>query len=75
MNPSIKRAIASLDEAAWQHIRYPRAFVDPDTGELISDAQAEREHATPSSNKSLRTAKPPLWPTCRRGGSMPTPRG
>ncbi|NIY69389.1 transposase [Streptomyces malaysiensis] len=39
MNPSIKRAVASLDEAAWQPIRYTRAVVDPDTGELISDAQ------------------------------------
>lgn len=39
MNPSIKRAIAAVDEAAWQQIRYPRAVVDPDTGELIYDAE------------------------------------
>ena len=39
MNPSIKRAVASLDEAAWQPIRYTKAVADPDTGELISDAQ------------------------------------
>jgi hypothetical protein len=39
MNPSITRAIAAIDEDAWTPIRYPRAVVDPDTGELISDAQ------------------------------------
>jgi hypothetical protein len=39
MNPSIKRAIAALPEGAWTPIRYPRAVVDPDTGELISDAE------------------------------------
>ena len=39
MNPSIKRAIAAIPESAWTPIRYPRAVVDPDTGELISDAE------------------------------------
>ncbi|WP_165984075.1 IS1380 family transposase [Streptomyces sp. YIM 98790] len=39
MNPSIKRAIAAIPEDAWTPIRYPRAVVDPDTGELISDAE------------------------------------
>ncbi|MFE2500289.1 IS1380 family transposase [Streptomyces scopuliridis] len=39
MNPSIKRAIAAIDEDAWQHIRYPTAVLDTDTGELISDAE------------------------------------
>ncbi|WP_411130417.1 IS1380 family transposase [Streptomyces sp. x-19] len=39
MNPSIKRAIAAVPEGAWTPIRYPRAVIDPDTGELISDAE------------------------------------
>jgi hypothetical protein len=39
MNPSIVAAIASIPEQAWQQIRYPRAVEDPDTGELISDAE------------------------------------
>ncbi|WEB39172.1 IS1380 family transposase [Streptomyces yunnanensis] len=39
MNPSIKRAVATIPDDAWQPIRYPRAVVDPDTGELISDAE------------------------------------
>ncbi len=39
MNPSIKRAIASIRDDAWRPIHYPRAVVDPDTGELISEAE------------------------------------
>jgi len=39
MNPSIKRAVAAVPDIAWQAIRYPRAVLDPDTGELISDAE------------------------------------
>ncbi|CDR06942.1 transposase IS4 family protein [Streptomyces iranensis] len=39
MNPSIKRAIAAIDHTAWQQITYPTAVPDPETGELISDAE------------------------------------
>ncbi|MDF3291921.1 IS1380 family transposase [Streptomyces silvisoli] len=39
MNPSIQRAITSISQDAWRPIRYPRAVVDPDTGELISEAE------------------------------------
>ncbi|MFB6710859.1 hypothetical protein [Streptomyces sp. NPDC056358] len=39
MNPSIKRAVHSIPEDAWQHITYPTAVPDPETGELISDAE------------------------------------
>jgi hypothetical protein len=39
MNPSIKRAIAAIGDDAWQQIRYPTGVVDPDTGELIYDAE------------------------------------
>jgi hypothetical protein len=39
MNPSIKRAIAAIDDTAWQQITYPTAVPDPETGELISDAE------------------------------------
>lgn len=38
-NPDITSTIAAIDEAAWTPIHYPQAFVDTDTGELISDAQ------------------------------------
>jgi hypothetical protein len=38
-NPSIKRAIAAIPDQAWQQIRYPTGVLDPDTGELIFDAE------------------------------------
>lgn len=39
MNSKVKAAIAGIEEAAWTAIHYPNAFADPDTGELISDAE------------------------------------
>ncbi|MET8537763.1 IS1380 family transposase [Streptomyces sp. NPDC005065] len=39
MNPSIKRAIAAIPDTAWQQITYPTAVPDPETGDLISDAE------------------------------------
>ncbi|MER6723887.1 IS1380 family transposase, partial [Streptomyces halstedii] len=39
MNPSIKRAVHSIPDDAWQQISYPTAVPDPETGELISDAE------------------------------------
>jgi DDE family transposase len=38
-NPSITTAIAAIPDDAWTAISYPDAFVDTDTGELLSDAQ------------------------------------
>jgi hypothetical protein len=38
-NPSVNTAIATIPETAWTAIHYPQAFVDTDTGELVSDAQ------------------------------------
>lgn len=38
-NPAITAAITGIGEAAWTPIHYPNAFVDEDTGELISDAE------------------------------------
>jgi hypothetical protein len=38
-NPAVLRAIASIPEDAWTPVRYPGAVLDPDTGELISDAE------------------------------------
>ncbi len=39
MNPAVTRAIAGIADDAWTPIHYPNAFVDPDTGDLISDAE------------------------------------
>jgi hypothetical protein len=38
-NPSINAAITAISESAWTAIHYPDAFVDDDTGELVSDAE------------------------------------
>jgi hypothetical protein len=38
-NRAVNRAIATIPEHAWTPVHYPGAVVDPDTGELISDAE------------------------------------
>lgn len=38
-NPDVNATIAAIDDAAWTAIGYPEAFVDTETGELVSDAQ------------------------------------
>ncbi|MGH9249467.1 MAG: IS1380 family transposase [Acidimicrobiales bacterium] len=38
-NPAVNRAIASIPDDRWTPVHYPGAVIDPDTGELISDAQ------------------------------------
>ena len=38
-NPSVHAAISAIPPAAWTPIHYPDAFVDEDTGELVSDAE------------------------------------
>jgi hypothetical protein len=38
-NPSVNAAIATIGTGAWIPIHYPHAFVDEDTGELVSDAE------------------------------------
>jgi hypothetical protein len=39
MNTAIQRAIADIPDTAWTPVRYPGAVEDPDTGELISEAE------------------------------------
>lgn len=39
MNPAIAAAITTMPDTAWRPIRYPHAIEDPDTGELISEAE------------------------------------
>ncbi|MFP3989504.1 transposase [Streptomyces sp. E11-3] len=43
MNPSIAAAIGRITEDAWVPIRYPEAFVDPDTGEMVSRRRGRRD--------------------------------
>jgi Transposase DDE domain group 1 len=37
-NPAVTAAIATITEDDWTPVHYPGAVVDPDTGDLISDA-------------------------------------
>jgi hypothetical protein len=51
-NPAVDAAIASIDDHAYTPVYYPGAVVDPDTGELISDAQvAEVEYTAFADNR------------------------
>jgi len=57
-NPAVGRAIASISEDAWTPVHYPGCIVDPDTGELISDAEvAEVEFTAFASTKTPVTAR------------------
>jgi len=38
-NPSVNAAIAQIPNTGWTAIHYPEAFVDAETGELVSDAE------------------------------------
>lgn len=37
--PTVTRTIAAIDEEAWTPIKYPRAILDADTGEWVSEAE------------------------------------
>jgi hypothetical protein len=57
-NRAVNRAIASIAGDAWTPVRYPGAVTDPDTGELISDAEvAEVEFTAFASTKHPVTAR------------------
>ncbi len=38
-NPAVNRAISAIPADAWTPVHYPGSVTDPDTGELISDAE------------------------------------
>jgi hypothetical protein len=61
MNPSIAAAIGRIPDHAWIPIRYPDAFVDPDIGEMVSDAEAaETEYTAFTGRKKAELGVPPL---------------
>ncbi|MEH0931444.1 IS1380 family transposase [Micromonospora sp. CPCC 205558] len=45
-NPAVDAAIASIPDEQYTPVHYPGAVVDPDTGELISDAQVSEVEYT-----------------------------
>jgi hypothetical protein len=38
-NPAVLAVIAQIPDDAWAPVQYPGAVIDPDTGEMISDAE------------------------------------
>jgi hypothetical protein len=57
-NPAVNRAIAAIAEDAWVPVRYPGSVIDPDTGQLISDAEvAEVEYTAFAGTKTPVTAR------------------
>jgi Transposase DDE domain group 1 len=57
-DPTVRRAIAAIPNDAWIPVHYPGAVVDPDTDELISDAEvAETEFTAFASTTAPVTAR------------------
>ncbi|MGF7236685.1 MAG: IS1380 family transposase, partial [Frankia sp.] len=57
-NRAVTRAIATISDDAWTPVHYPGAVLDPDTGQLISDAQvAEVEFTAFASTQPPVTAR------------------
>jgi hypothetical protein len=57
-SPARQKAIGSIPEDGWQPVHYPEAVLDPDTGELISDAEvAETGYTAFAGTKHAYTAR------------------
>jgi len=57
-NAAVSAAIGAIPDDAWTPVRYPGAVLDPDTGELISDAEvAETTFTAFTSTKHPVTAR------------------
>ncbi len=57
-NRAVDKAIAQIADDAWTAVKYPGAVIDPDTGDLISDAQvAEIPFTAFASTKAPVTAR------------------
>jgi hypothetical protein len=57
-NPAVRRAMSAIAEDDWTPVRYPGAVLDPDTGELISEAEvAEVSYTAFAGSKHPVTAR------------------
>jgi hypothetical protein len=57
-NPAVAAKIAQIPDDAWVPVQYPGAVVDPDTGQLISDAEvAEIDYTAFAKAKKPVTAR------------------
>jgi hypothetical protein len=57
MNRSVHRAIGTIAADGWTPIHYPDAVDDPDTGELISDAEVAETTYTAFTGRHRTTAR------------------
>ena len=48
LNPSVRAAIAGIEESAWTPIHYPNAIFDDQAGGWISDAEVAERPTPPS---------------------------
>jgi hypothetical protein len=62
-NPAVDAAIATIPDEAYTPVNYPGAVVDPDTGELISDAQVAEVEFTAFADARYQTTG---WLVVRR---------
>jgi hypothetical protein len=53
-NPSVNAAITQIPDSAWTAIHYPHAFVDTETGELVSDAEVAEIPYTAFTSRPIR---------------------
>jgi len=70
--PSVRAAIAGIPQTAWTAIHYPDAFVDTETGELISDAEVAETGYTALTPRPKETAGD--RPADRAAGQAPQPQ-
>jgi hypothetical protein len=54
-NPAVDAAIATIADQQYTPVRYPGALTDPDTGQLISDAQVAEVSLTAFASTRYRT--------------------
>jgi hypothetical protein len=54
MNKHVKSAIAAMPDDRWTKIEYPRAVWDPDTGQLVSEAEVAEAPYTAFTSKPRR---------------------
>jgi hypothetical protein len=57
LNRAVRRAIGTIAEQSWTPIHYPDAVEDPDTGELISDAEVAETSYTAFTGRHRTTAR------------------
>jgi hypothetical protein len=60
-NPAVVRAIGAIAADAWTPVHYPGAVVDPETGELISDAEVAEITFTAFRDQNKLDELFPVW--------------